>query len=219
MTVISSGCANHRTPSTVVFADANAQLVLATSFSTTVSMGTADASRVMIALIYAHNGALTAGTLVDSCTLAGVAMTNRGTFDSTTGWQCFDALIPTGTSGTISMTHSSGTGAFFGFTLFAAYHLKSMALSDSSFSRNNSASLTVAVPFQGVAMAMANTDDAAGTITMGGDFSQDFQGSPAGFAIGAATLTKQLPAGTRAGNYVATYTGGGVGGGVAVAFS
>lgn len=203
MTVIASSYINHNRPGTVVLKDVQKSTFLANSFSTTVALGTADATRRIIVLMYVQTDG-TSGPLVDSITLGGSGMSLLINPSGTGGPVAAILAFPSGTSATLAMTRSTGAGGFFYFGVFAAYDINGTVFDSHSQTLGlGPVTYNTSVPFQGIGINFGVSDG----LSQSGDFSEDNNSVASGtllFSIG--TLSKQLNAGTRAGTYSTTWT-------------
>lgn len=132
------------------------------------SLGTADSARIVIVGVASRQG--TAGITISSLTVAGVSasqlVSNVGTPDSsiTAIWA---AAVPTGTTGDVVVTFSSGTQVSCHIGIWRMLRSSSTAF-DTGGGIGNNPSDTINIPAGGAACAVAYSAGASPTTTWTG---------------------------------------------------
>lgn len=131
-------------------------------------IGPESASRHIFVIVRAFNAnTVSDANNVTSVTIAGVAATKLYATPGSTvqHWTLWRAAVPTGTTGTISVTRSIGNGfSSCGFVVFSAYNLRNTTPNAPVLSVvPGSSTISVDLLASGILMAMANAPGASWT--------------------------------------------------------
>lgn len=146
----------------LVFADQSFQLVsISTATFASLSLSTAAADRAIVVVAgFTNSSALTA------VTVGGVSATPvvQATDGSSQRSEIWIAQVPTGTTGTVVLSSSTGFGAA-GVGIFAAYNLTSIVPTDTNSDTVGTLNMNANVSANGVVVAgaMANSAGSAGS--------------------------------------------------------
>lgn len=160
---------------------------------TSVPFSAAASSRLLVARFYVL---VSSGNAPNACTMGGVTATlvRQSSATGSAFSQLWSAPVPTGTSGTISLTRNANM-LNSAVTLWAVYDLKSMTAHDTAYgSFGHPITASVNVPSNGVVIG-ALTVGSLSTLTwsgLGEDFDQQY--GPSGTTRISGASASRLPA-------------------------
>ena len=127
------------------------------------SISDADSSRFVLVAVTGS------GSIINSCTIGGVAGARLDDGDAVgTNAKMYGAVVPTGTTATISVVMSASVSNAVSITTWAVYNLNSTTPRDQSSSLSDPAVLDLDVRARGVAFVIATSNLNAATYTISG---------------------------------------------------
>lgn len=165
------------------------------------SIGAAASDRFVIVAVYAPSTSTNAPDCITAVTIAGVSATQLANVETSNGYHVYDfwgASVPTGTTGDVVVTSSSGR-ASMSVAVYRAIGLQSTTPTATASDNTASAdvlSAGITVQSGGFAVAMSGIQHGSATCTWGGSGMTEDADSP--FPVDPATNSRQTCA---SGNY------------------